>query len=69
MEQQERTKTIHYYDRELHRILCGVDDPTAHWTIRSRVNCAVCSALLREKRRPTAAPAAAPTADAASDAV
>ncbi|WP_041448587.1 hypothetical protein [Anaeromyxobacter sp. Fw109-5] len=65
MEQQERNKTIHYYDRELRQILCGVDDPTAHWTIRSRVNCPDCSTLLRERRRPAAAPAK-PLADAAA---
>jgi hypothetical protein len=51
MEQQGTTKTIHYYDRESQRILCGLVDPTAHWTIRSRVSCAVCSALLRERRQ------------------
>ncbi|WP_242343416.1 hypothetical protein [Anaeromyxobacter terrae] len=61
MEQHEQKKIVHYYDRDLHRILCGVVDPGAHWTIRSRVNCALCSALLRERRLPAAAHAAVAT--------
>lgn len=56
MEQQGRDKIIHYYDRESQRILCGLTDPSAHWTIRSRVSCAACSALLRERRGRPAGP-------------
>ena len=60
MEQQDRMKIVHYYDRESHRILCGVEDPAAHWTIRSRVSCDDCNALLRERRqRPSLEPDAA----------
>ncbi|WP_242337723.1 MULTISPECIES: hypothetical protein [unclassified Anaeromyxobacter] len=64
MEQHAQKKIVHYYDRELQRILCGVVDPGAHWTIRSRVNCELCSTLLRERRLPVAAPEAAVAADA-----
>ena len=65
MEQQGRTKVVHYYDRESHRILCGLEDPTAHWTIRSRVSCEDCSAMLRERRqRPATLEPDAAAADA-----
>jgi len=65
MEQLGRTKTVHYYDRESHGILCGLEDPTAHWTIRSRVSCEDCSALLRERRqRPSTLAPDAAAADA-----
>ena len=52
MEQQGRTKIIHYYDRESQRILCGLADPTAHWTTRRSVSCARCSEMLRAGERP-----------------
>ncbi len=42
---------VHHYDRQSNRILCGVDDPHAHWTTRRSVSCADCAALLRERER------------------
>ncbi len=65
MAQQSKQRIVHYYDEALHRILCGETDPGAHWTIRTRVNCALCSALLRERQRP---PATRATDDAAQHA-
>ena len=62
---REERRIVHYYDRESHGILCGLEDPTAHWTIRSRVSCDDCSAMLRERRqRPATLEPDAAAADA-----
>lgn len=48
---QRHPDMVHHFDRQSNRILCGVDDPHAHWTTRRSVSCAECSALLRDRDR------------------
>jgi hypothetical protein len=52
MEHQDNPRLIHHYDRNHARILCGVEDRTAHWTTRRSVSCARCSEMLRAGERP-----------------
>jgi hypothetical protein len=54
MEHPDKARLIHHYDRNHARILCGVEDPAAHWTTRRTVNCARCNELLRAGERPSA---------------
>jgi hypothetical protein len=63
MEHPDKARLIHHYDRTHARILCGVEDWTAHWTTRRTVNCPRCNEMLRASERPASAPGPVHAAD------
>jgi len=57
--EQQTTQTVHFYDTEEHRILCGIPGHTSASKHAGTVTCRECLRILRE--REMAAGAAVPT--------
>ncbi len=50
MEKRTSDRLVHYYDTELHRVLCGARKADDHSTKHARaITCGDCIALLRER--------------------